>query len=252
MTLFLKGEKLMGAAGKALPPSSGTGGAPSWLEEKLKGDAGTKGKNSPVQGILLTDKAVVHLEGPVDRKFLERLNFSEGLNNFRPCQQQKKALENIAGDPDGMVFIALCVDTVIGYITFHDPDFPWWKDTGIKELVELGGLEIAPEWRNCGIASGMLKAIFSNEAYDYLEGKIVMNVQTVYCWDMRNSNLSPWQYRNLMKSMLEKFDFVVENTDDPEIREHPANMLMVRYGKKVKKESIARFLYACKSRSRFF
>ncbi len=206
----------------------------------------------PVQNTLTTDQGTVQFEGPVTFEHLRQLSFCESLNNFRPAQKQKIALETLAGDPDGMVFIARFEETIIGYVTFHDPDFPWWKNAGVKGLVELGGLEIAPSWRGSGVSSAFFKSLFDNEQYAYFNDKIVMNIQTIHCWDLCNSNKSPWGYRDMMKGMLGKYGFQVEHTADPEIREHLANMLMVRMGENVSRESKEAFLTHCTSSNRMF
>ena len=207
-------------------------------------------RNDPVQGMLATENGPVYIEGPVEAGRLKQLDFSDSLTNFRPAQQQKKALVTLAGDPDGSVYIARFERAIIGYATFHDPDFPWWKNTGIAELVELGGLEVAAPWRSFGVAKALFKALFCNEDFPYFEDKIVMNIQTIYCWDLNCSTQTTWQYRNMMKTMLEKYNFAVQFTDDPEVREHPANMLMVRIGKKVSRQSREAFEALCLSRNR--
>ncbi len=199
----------------------------------------------PVESLVLTDAGPVFVEGPVEREELEKLSFSDGLDIFRPPKKQKEALKKLAGDEDGMIFIARKESMVVGYATFHNPDFPWWQKTGVKELIELGGLEIDPRWRNSGVASGLLQALFDNDEYPYWEYKIVMNVQTVHCWDLRRIGLSEWKYRELMRKLLEKYGFSVQPTDDPEIKDHWANMLMARVGKNVEKGSYARFLNSC-------
>ncbi len=206
-------------------------------------------RNYPVQGLLATERGPVYIEGPVEAGRLEELDFSDCLTNFRPAPQQKKALVTLSGDPDGTVYIVRFENTVIGYATFHDPDFPWWRNTGIAELVELGGLEIARPWRGVGVAKALFQALFCNEQFPYFEDKIVMNIQTIYCWDLDCSAETTWQYRNMMKTMLEKFDFFVQFTDDPEVREHPANMLMVRIGRNTSKQSREAFASKCVSRN---
>ncbi len=204
----------------------------------------------PVQEMLYTDHGTVFIEGPLAAERLRQMEFAETMNIFRPAPQQKKALVLLAGDPDGMVFTARFGNMVIGYVTFHDPDFPCWKNTGLEELVELGGLEIAPQWRGCGITSAFLNSLFGSGSFNYFEKKIVMNIQMVSCWDLEYFGRSAWQYRKLMKTMLERFGFRVERTDDPEVSEHPANMLMVRMGKDVSRESCELFQELCLSRRR--
>lgn len=208
------------------------------------------GGSYPVQHLLTTNKGKVYVEGPVEAERLKQMDFLETLTNFRPAAQQKKALVTLAGDMDGMVFIARLESTVLGYITFHDPDFPWWRHTGLEELMELGGLEVAPQWRGSGISTQLFKSLFRNEDFLFFEDRIVMNIQTLHCWDLCHATQSPWQYRNMMQKMLERFDFQVAKTDDPEIREHPANLLMVRLGKNVSEEARAFFFDLCTSRSR--
>ncbi|NTW05173.1 MAG: N-acetyltransferase, partial [Peptococcaceae bacterium] len=78
--------------------------------------------------------------------------------------------------------------------------------------------------------SKVLKAAFSNED---LENYIVITTEFTWHWDLRDSKLDVWNYQRMLTKLFSSVNFKRRRTDDPEILEHPANMLMVRIGSRV-------------------
>lgn len=184
-----------------------------------------------------TAKGVIYIEGPVTDKYLESLRMNDRLRNFRPPEQQKKALMTITTMPDGMIYLARYEDEIIAYVTFHHPDeYTRWSKH--PNVLEMGGIEVSPDWRNCRVGENLMKTAFSNIN---LEHFIVITLEYCWHWDLKNSGLDVWQYQKVLGKIFGKVGLNKVTTDDPEIREHPANVLMARFGAKVSKQDLIMF-----------
>jgi len=187
----------------------------------------------------------INIEGPVDPEFLAQLDMSPDMNVFREASKQHKALVEIAASPDGMVYIARRQNLLIGYVTFHNPDkyCRWSKHPGI---LELGAIEISPSWRKNRIASMLLKYAFTNPV---MEDKIVITVEFCWHWDLDNTGLDIWQYQKMLSKLFGSVGLKRTSTNDPEILEHIANVLMARIGSRVSEEDVKKFdeLRFCRS-----
>lgn len=176
-----------------------------------------------------TPRGLVDLSGPVSSRCLKHFVFAEGLTNFRPAPRQKEALVKIAGLPEGMVYIAAHSDTVVGYVTFHRPHrySRWYQH---PHILEVGTIEIAPEWRRFKIAQKLLELAFRNPV---LEEYIVITTEFYWHWDLARTRMDVWQYQNMLARLFGAVGMHKTATDDPAILEHPANVLMVKFGKQV-------------------
>jgi len=180
---------------------------------------------------LTTDKGTVYLEGPVSRTRLESMEIDEGLGNFRSPRRQKEALMDIADLPEGLVYIAQIDEKIVGYVLFHYPgEYSRWIRH--PRLLELGAIEVSQNWQKRGLAKALLAEAFKNPA---LEEYIVITTEFHWHWDLKSSGLNVWQYRDMLKKVFGSVGFKRRHTDDPEILEHQANMLMVRVGQNVSK-----------------
>ena len=177
----------------------------------------------------VSPKGIVHIEGPVIGEYLIKLDFDSTLNNFRNAFKQKHSLANIADAPDGVIYIATHYNKVIGYITFHKPD-PNTRWLAHPQILELGAIEVAPEWRNCKIAKNILLAAFGNSI---MEDYIVVTMEYCWHWDLDRSGLSIWNYQKMLTGLFSVVGLKKTSTNDPEILENPANVLMSRIGKNV-------------------
>jgi acetoin utilization protein AcuA len=177
------------------------------------------------------------LEGPVLSSALEILNINNKLTNFRQAEEQKKALISISKLSESMVYIARAGREIIGYITFHAPEkyFRWSKH---PRVLELGGIEISCEWRKKGIAEALLKEAFSNPV---MEDYIVITTEFCWSWDLRGSGLEMFEYQKMLEKLFGIVDLKRRATNDPDITEHPANVLMARTGENVSTEDIIMF-----------
>lgn len=181
---------------------------------------------------LKTSLGEILLEGPLETAKLEDLRMNDKLTNFRPPAKQKEALSLIASLPEGMVYIARHGHEIVGYVTFHYPDdFSRWSKH--SAVLELGGIEISPEWRKCGIGVALLREAFSNPV---MENYIIVTVEFCWHWDLKASGLDLFKYQNMLAKLFGSVGLSRRATDDPDIIEHPANVLMVRIGSNVSPE----------------
>src|SRR5699024_9757093 len=135
--------------------------------------------------------------------------------------------------------IARTSEMIIGYMTFVHPDpIERWSEIKMDDLIELGAVEIIPNYRGQKVASKLLKVALMD---DYMENYIVFSTEFYWHWDLEGSGLNVWEYRKLMEKMMAVGGLKPQTTDDPEIISHPANSLVVRIGKNVPKESIEKF-----------
>lgn len=186
-----------------------------------------------------TIHGIVIVEGPVSPKRLEQYDFDQGLVAFRPPEQQKQALIEIASLEEGRIIIARNENTIIGYVTYLYPDpLERWAEDRIENMLELGAIEVTPAYRGTKVGKKLLEVSFMDEE---LENYLVITTEYYWHWDLKGTGLNVWEYRRMMENLMKTVGFEYCSTDDPEITSHPANCLMVRIGKNVDQSSIERF-----------
>lgn len=179
------------------------------------------------------------VEGPIPPDKLAGYKFHEDLTAFRPAPRQHKALVEIAKLPEGRIIIARKDETIIGYVTFLYPDpLERWSEGKMENLIELGAIEVIPEFRGCEIGKNLLIVSMMDDA---MEDYIIITTEYYWHWDLKGTGLNVWEYRKMMEKMMNAGGLEWYATDDPEICSHPANCLMVRIGKRVDNESIQKF-----------
>lgn len=179
------------------------------------------------------------IEGPVSPDQLKQLRMHADLDAFRRPKEQFEALVEIAELPEGRIIISRYEDQIVGYVTFHYPDeMERWSQGKMEDLIELGAIEVADDFRSLGLGKQMIQLAFAD---DQLENVITFTTEYYWHWDLEKSKLSVWDYRNMMEKLMKSVDMVWFATDDPEICSHPANCLMVRIGKKVPLASVEQF-----------
>ncbi|MGD6841003.1 GNAT family N-acetyltransferase [Bacillus infantis] len=188
---------------------------------------------------LKTVKGSLIIEGPVPSEKLAQYEFHEDLVAFRPPQQQHKALIEISSLPEGRIIIARDGMTIVGYVTYLYPDpLERWSEGNMKNLIELGAIEVIPKFRGSGTGKSLLQVSMMD---DYMENYIIITTEYYWHWDLKGTGLNVWEYRKVMEKMMNAGGLEWYATDDPEISSHPANCLMARIGKRVDPESIQRF-----------
>lgn len=179
------------------------------------------------------------VQGPIPPERLKEMTLHPQLDAFRRPKEQHEALVEIAELPEGRIVAATSGDIVVGYVTFHYPDeYERWSEGKMDDLVELGAIEVANDYRGRGISKKLLDIAFRG---GQLDNVIVFTTEYYWHWDLESTKLSVWDYRKMMEDLMKNVDMVWFATDDPEICSHPANCLMVRVGKKVPQESVEAF-----------
>lgn len=100
----------------------------------------------------------------------------------------------------------------------------------MEDLIELGAIEVAAEYRSLGLGQQMIRTAFEQ---GQMERYIVFTTEYYWHWDLKGSGLNVWEYRKMMERLMKVVDMEWYATDDPEICSHPANCLMVRIGSRV-------------------
>ncbi|WP_342472161.1 GNAT family N-acetyltransferase [Metasolibacillus sp. FSL H7-0170] len=186
-----------------------------------------------------TRHGIVHVEGPVHPEQLARYAFHDDLVSFRPAPQQHKALIGIASLEEGRIIIVRNGELVVGYVTYLYPDpIERWAEDKIENMIELGAIEVIPDYRSTGVGKKLLEISFADEA---MEDYLVITTEYYWHWDLKGTGLNVWEYRKMMERMMSSVGFEYFATDDPEIASHPANCLMGRVGKHVNAETMERF-----------
>ncbi|WP_424765897.1 GNAT family N-acetyltransferase [Paenibacillus sp. sgz302251] len=179
------------------------------------------------------------LEGPVPPERLSGMTMHPALDAFRKPQEQHDALIEIAGLDEGRIILAREGDIIVGYVTFHYPDeLERWSEGGMTDLIELGAIEVADEYRGYRIGKRLIQLAFAEEQ---LENRIVFTTEYYWHWDLEGTKLNVWDYRKMMENLMKSVGMTWFATDDPEICSHPANCLMVRIGNEVPLSSVEQF-----------
>lgn len=185
-----------------------------------------------------TPEGEIFIYGVTSPETLEKINIDFSLKAFRPARKQKTALLEISRLTQGKVVTAQLNDELVGYVTFHPPDeFERWS-RGPQAVIELGAIEVAPKVRKYGVARSMLEVAFQDSM---MENYIVLATEYYWHWDLEGTGMHVWEYREMMRKLMENVDLIIKDTDEEEITSHPANMLMVRYGGNVSKITIRDF-----------
>ncbi|RKD68745.1 acetoin utilization protein AcuA [Sinobaca qinghaiensis] len=179
------------------------------------------------------------IEGPISGKKIHEYELHEGLVAFRSPSEQKKALISIADLPEGRINVVVDDNTIVGYVTFVYPDpLERWSEAEMEELLELGAIEVAKDYRGAKLGSNLLTFSMLDDA---VEDFIIITTEYYWHWDLKGSGLSIWEYRKVMEKMMNAGGLEWMATDDPEISSHPANCLMVRVGSRVSQSSMQKF-----------
>lgn len=188
---------------------------------------------------MMTEHGPLIIEGPVDPNLLENYEFHKDLVAFRIPKEQHKAIVEIASLPEGRILIARQNNMIVGYVTYVYPDpLERWSEGKMDNLIELGAIEIIPQFRAKGVGKSLLRVSMMDDA---MEDYIIITTEYYWHWDLKGNGLNVWDYRKAMEKMMNAGGLIWYATDDPEISSHPANCLMARIGTRVSQESIQQF-----------
>ncbi|MFC3418427.1 GNAT family N-acetyltransferase [Salinicoccus hispanicus] len=179
------------------------------------------------------------VEGPLTAETLSAFTFDDGLDAFRPPKEQFEAVMEIADLEEGRIIIVRTESHIIGYVTFLHPDpMERWSDGNLPYIMELGAVEISLDYRSFGLGKRLLKLAMQD---DHMENYIIITTEYYWHWDLKNSGLGVYEYKELMISLMASAGFEVFQTNDPEITGHPANTLMARIGSNIEEEQMMAF-----------
>ncbi|MCG7332249.1 GNAT family N-acetyltransferase [Salinicoccus roseus] len=179
------------------------------------------------------------LEGPLTTKELSAFTFDDGLDAFRPPIEQFEAIKEIAELEEGRILIVREGDHIIGYVTYLHPDpMERWSDGNLPYIMELGAIEISLDYRSFGLGKRLLSLSMQDA---FMENYIIITTEYYWHWDLKNSGLDVYEYKDLMIRLMASVGFEVFQTNDPEITGHPANTLMARIGRNIKEEQMMAF-----------
>jgi acetoin utilization protein AcuA len=175
--------------------------------------------------------------------FLRTLTLEEGIGRFaryRSIISGIKTLATVATLPDANVTIALSsAGQIIGYIECGYPDAAeGWHDNADGLCYELGAIEVSRNWRRLGLARAMTAVILADR---FVETKVFFLTGYCWHWDLDQTNLSAYAYRNMLVRLFRPFGFRVYLTTNPEITMSSANVLMARIGSQITAAQIERF-----------
>ncbi len=188
---------------------------------------------------LKTPQGDLIIEGPVSSDKLASYAFHEHLTAFRPPAQQHQALIGIANLEEGRIIIARHRDTIVGYVTYLFPDpLERWSEDRMDNLIELGAIEVIPQFRGCSVGKNLLVVSMMDDA---MEDYLIITTEYYWHWDLKGTGLNVWEYRKIMEKMMNAGGLEWYATDDPEICSHPANCLMAKIGKRVDMDTVQRF-----------
>ncbi|MCP3025359.1 GNAT family N-acetyltransferase [Halobacillus sp. A5] len=186
-----------------------------------------------------TDYGLMTIHGPLSADQLNEYSFHEDLNAFRPPAKQFEALKSIAEFEEGRIIAATHEQTIVGYVTYLHPDpMERWSEGNMPDLIELGAIEVIPQFRGFRVGSRILELSMLDS---FMENYIIISTEYYWHWDLKGTKLSIWDYRRVMEKMMGAGGLTPSPTDDPEIISHPANCLMVRIGNNVPQPSIDQF-----------
>ena len=101
------------------------------------------------------------------------------------------------------------------------------------------GVEVSSNWRGLGIAKNLLAFALDLDA---LEDIILFAMGLSWHWDMEGLGLGVYRYRELIAWLFASQGFTEYPTTEPNVRMEPANVLLVRIGKRVDQRVASRFL----------
>ena len=171
------------------------------------------------------------------------LKAERGLHAFAHFpEREHQLLLGIAERPDCALTLAYTpTGEIVGQVTLAPAD-AWWQ--GVANTYELA-MEVSSPWRRLGIARQLLSLTLEHPA---VEEMILVAVGLSWHWDLKGSGLSPFRYRSLLAHILEPYHFFECLTDEPNVELDPANILLVRIGKRVEQEVMDQLF----QRMRFF
>lgn len=196
-----------------------------------------RGSDTPSRSIRIeTARGALILRDFCPPSLIERLQPESGLRAFaRLPEREHQLLLGIARRPDCALTVAHTpAGEIVGEVTLAPGD-SWWE--GLDNVYEVA-IEVSSNWRGHGLARRLLA--FALEL-DALEDMILFAEGLSWHWDIEGLNLSVYRYRELIAHLFATQGFTEQPTTEPNINLEPANILLVRVGKRVDPRASTQF-----------
>ena len=202
-----------------------------------------KSNVSPLRRGFETAAGPLFLQSFCPPALVASLKAERGLHAFAHFpEREHQLLLGIAERPDCALTLAYTPGgEIVGQVTLAPAD-TWWQ--GVANTYELA-IEVSSHWRRLGIARQLLSLALEHPV---VEEMVLAAVGLSWHWDLKGSGLSPFRYRSLLAHILEPYHFFECLTDEPNVGMDPANILLVRIGKRVEQEVMDQLF----QRMRFF
>ncbi|MGB8347379.1 MAG: GNAT family N-acetyltransferase [Ktedonobacteraceae bacterium] len=196
-----------------------------------------RGSDTPSRSVMIeTTGGPLILRDFCPPSLVERLQPDSGLRTFaRLPAREHQLLLGIARRPDCALTIAHTpAGEIVGEVTLAPGD-SWWE--GLDNVYEVA-IEVSSHWRGCGLATRLLA--FALEL-DALEDMLLFAEGLSWHWDIEGLGLSVYRYRELIAHLFATQGFTEQPTTEPNINLEPANIFLVRVGKRVDQRASAQF-----------
>lgn len=198
---------------------------------------------TPQERVVPSPHGAIRILSACTSSFLHTLRLDQGIGRFaryRSIISGIETLETVAALPDANVTVALApAGQLVGYVECSYPDpIEGWRENADGLCYELGAIEVSRHWRHLGIAQAMTSLIVSDS---FIETKVFFLTGYCWHWDLDQTTLSAYAYRNMLVRLFRPFGFRVYLTTNPEITMSSANVLMARLGTHLTTEQIERF-----------
>ena len=187
--------------------------------------------------IFETPRGTLFLQQFCSPSLVERLQADDGLRAFaRHSEREYQLLLNLARHPECALALAYTESGVIvGQVTLAPAD-AWWQ--GLANTYEIA-VEVSSPWRRLGVVRQLLTLALELRT---LERMILLAMGLCWHWDTAGLDLSPFRYRGLIAHLFAAHNFVEYLTTEPNMRDDPANILLVRIGNQVDQQTSNQFL----------
>ena len=190
----------------------------------------------PYQSTVETRAATLFLHDFCTAPFVDSLKPDVGLRAFaRLPEREHQLLRTIAERPDSILTLAYTTQGVIvGQVTLAPTGHSWQGLTNTYEIA----IEVSTGWRRSGIARQLLKQVFE---LDCLEDLIIIGMGLSWHWDTDGLGLTRFAYRAMIERLFTHYGFAEYLTSEENIRMDPANIFLVRFGRRVAAATISQF-----------
>ena len=195
------------------------------------------GAHAEQSEVFETPKESILLRNFCPPSLVERLTVDSGLHAFaRLPEREHQLLVDIARSPDCALTLAhTSAGAIVGEVTLTFGD-DWWE--GLEDIYEVT-IEVSSNWRKLGIARKLLAFALELETLDDM---ILFAMGLSWHWDLEGMGITPRRYREMIRQLFSSQGFTEYATTEPNINLEPANILLVRIGKRVDQYVANRFL----------